>query len=349
MADYIDKAIQMLEGTRNELAYLTKYGSHLYGTSTPTSDTDLKGLFWPNMKDLVLQKRCNAITYSSGDSSGKNTKDDVDIQFWSVQYWAELLRVGDTNAMDLLFSMYSEESRLVGFDKVKEILGEFVDTPAKLLDVKTNRAYIDYCYNQARKYGLKGSKIDSIKKAIDFFKTLLAKHSDEKDDLRISNYLDEIIELCAGKDHKNLCFKREILSGNKIQQCLMFCGKGYLENLRVTEAIERLENEYKKFGHRAVLAAENEGIDFKAISHAVRACRQLNELIDTGFIHYPLSCRQELIDIKQGKKDWSTELEPLLEKLLDETEEKLNTLEKNHDLAKNLEKLVLKHYGLEKE
>ena len=38
------------------LIYLSLYGSNLYGTALPTSDTDYRGIFIPSMEDLLLGK-----------------------------------------------------------------------------------------------------------------------------------------------------------------------------------------------------------------------------------------------------------------------------------------------------
>ena len=40
---------------------VTVHGSHLYGTSTPSSDRDYKGVHLPSGRELVLQRAENVI------------------------------------------------------------------------------------------------------------------------------------------------------------------------------------------------------------------------------------------------------------------------------------------------
>jgi len=40
--------------------------------------------------------------------------------------------------------------------------------------------------------------------------------------------------------------------------------------------------------------------DFKALSHALRIAQEVQELLETGFIDFPLKNRDELRDIKSG-------------------------------------------------
>ena len=55
-----------------------KFGSHLYGTDTPSSDTDYKGIYLPEAKDCYLDNIKHTIDMSTGNSHSKNTKEDID-------------------------------------------------------------------------------------------------------------------------------------------------------------------------------------------------------------------------------------------------------------------------------
>lgn len=46
-----------------------KFGSHLYGTATPESDTDIKGVFLPELRDLLLARAPRHQHTSTGDNS----------------------------------------------------------------------------------------------------------------------------------------------------------------------------------------------------------------------------------------------------------------------------------------
>jgi predicted nucleotidyltransferase len=36
-----------------------RFGSHLYGTDTPESDLDLKGVYLPEARDILLRRVCS--------------------------------------------------------------------------------------------------------------------------------------------------------------------------------------------------------------------------------------------------------------------------------------------------
>ena len=73
----IEKAKELVE-PYGKLVFLTVFGSHLYGTNTLTSDTDYKGIFIPHKQDLLKNIASHHISYSTGKSDSKNTKDDID-------------------------------------------------------------------------------------------------------------------------------------------------------------------------------------------------------------------------------------------------------------------------------
>jgi len=68
------------------------------------------------------------------------------------------------------------------------------------------------------------------------------------------------------------------------------------------------------------LAAENRNIDWKAVSHALRAAYQTKEILTENTINFPLRNADYLRKVKQGKLDYLSEVGPLLEKLMEEVE-----------------------------
>jgi len=332
-----EKLNELLRDKNVDLAYITKFGSHLYGTSTENSDLDLKGLFWPSIDNLILEEKMNSLSFSSGDKDGKNTKDDFDLQLWSVQYWLDLLKKGDTNAIDLLFSMYTDQNlRQTNTEQVKDLLGEFYDNPIDLIDLKNNTAYISYAYMQAKKYGLKGSRVDILKKILDFFSS---RFNSETRENRIVMYFDDL--LSKHYDDK-MCFEKPTKDG---ERCIWILGKGFTGSTKLQEAYNRLDLAYRSFGHRAILAANNENVDFKAVSHAIRCCVEMNELIDTGFLKFPLSNTEEIMDVKLGKKDWLTYIEPRISGMLDEIKGKLVSVKSNNRMTNNHRSIIRRHYS----
>jgi len=99
------------------------------------------------------------------------------------------------------------------------------------------------------------------------------------------------------------------------------CGKKLQETAKVEYVIPILEKYYSEYGGRAILAAKNMGIDFKAVSHAIRAAMQIREIFLYNDIKFPLKEAEFLREVKSGKLDYNTVVAPRLENLMDEIEE----------------------------
>jgi hypothetical protein len=65
-------------------------------------------------------------------------------------------------------------------------------------------------------------------------------------------------------------------------------------------AVEVFQRIYNEYGHRALQAEKNEGVDWKALMHAVRVAEQAKELLETGAITFPRPERELLLKIRQG-------------------------------------------------
>src|ERR1019366_365533 len=79
------------------------------------------------------------------------------------------------------------------------------------------------------------------------------------------------------------------------------------------DVLDKLVNEY---GKRALQAGGQQGVDWKALSHAVRVGTQAIELLRTGNVTFPLANAGHLLDIKLGRllyKEVSTEIEGLVD------------------------------------
>ena len=82
-----------------------RFGSHLYGTATPLSDLDYKGVYIPDARDILLQRVRDTISQSRPKAPGeKNAAGDVDREIYGLQRYLELLSEGQTVALDMLFA-----------------------------------------------------------------------------------------------------------------------------------------------------------------------------------------------------------------------------------------------------
>lgn len=146
------KALCVEHGVK--LLYLTKSGSHLYGTNTPTSDSDYIGLFIQNPDDVLVGDRVDHIVRSTGDKHGKNTVDDVDMTLWNVVYFLKtLLSRGDTGAMDLFYAIHNKVNVLYNHFS-SDYFSEILDTSRPIFfDPLKAKSFVGYAVSQGTKYG----------------------------------------------------------------------------------------------------------------------------------------------------------------------------------------------------
>lgn len=145
------------------LLYVTITGSHLYGTNSETSDTDVKFIFLPSKEDCILGRASKNININSSDDNTANTQDDVDIQGWSLQFFVELLRKGDTNAIDVLYSFTHEDCVIY----MNHLIIEMLNSPLRFFDISNMRGLLGYIVSQANKYNLRGSNYKKLSEVRD--------------------------------------------------------------------------------------------------------------------------------------------------------------------------------------
>ena len=286
-------------GRKLNIIVKMKFGSHLYGTATPNSDLDYKGVFLPSKEEVLLNRVPKS--YSNSTKKGneeRNTSDDIDTEIYSLHYFLKLACEGQTVALDMLHApneMIIEKS---------EIWNSIVRYREKFY-TKNLKAFIGYARKQAAKYGIKGSRLNAVAEVVQFLKKL---NPEQKLSVTWK-------ELPLGE---HLYFIEPNPQGIRQYQV---CGKIFQETTRVSHILPILERFYSEYGKRAQQAAENKGIDWKAVSHALRAAYQTKQLLTENTITFPLKNAEFLKKVKVGILDYTTQVVPVLESLMDEIED----------------------------
>lgn len=258
---------------------LTKFGSHLYGTDNKDSDLDIKGVFLPSPSQVYLKEVPDTIRLDIKLSKGlKNTKDDIDIELWSIYKFLQLARQGETNALDILHSNQLLHETFT-WKRIYEKRSRFYS--------KNMKAFLGYAQKQAAKYGIKGSRLQAAK---DFLEFLQGRD--------MENRMDLVWEQLPTGEHSKYLLDNP--SGIKQYQV---CGKIIQNTVTIGYAYKILKKFYDAYGERAKLAARNEGIDWKALSHAHRAADQLAQIYTNNDLVFPLKTAGTLKKIKEGKLD----------------------------------------------
>ena len=291
---------------------LMEFGSHLYGTDTPQSDKDYKGVFLPTFEQLALNNIPKTFSFSSKKEKGegiKNTSKDMDCEVYSLHYFIKLACEGQTVALDML---HAPTNRII---KSSPIWNKIVENRNKFY-TKNLSAFFGYVQKQAAKYGVKGSRIQAVNDVIEIIETyedLLFDNNpfDNNLDIRLRN----IWKFLPVGEHSDYM---KDYSPQGIKQYKV-CGKILQETMRLDYAKKILMLYVKNYGKRAKLAANNEGIDWKAVSHAIRAALQVRELLLHNTITFPLKKANLVRKIKKGTYDYLLVVAPILEKLIDST------------------------------
>lgn len=281
----------------NKIVVKMIFGSQLYGTETPDSDTDYKGVFLPTKDELLLNRVPKHINQSTGNDFSKNTKDDIDIELFSIYEFIKLACEGQTVALDML---HAPANMLI---ETSDLWNEIVNNREKFY-TRNLKAFIGYARRQAAKYGVKGSRLDAAKEVKERIERttrrgIAVRLEDIWDKLPVNEYCHPVDDSPQGVKQYNVCGR--ILQARE----------------SLASALVPVNKFCEAYGSRAKMAADNQGIDWKAVSHAIRAAYQVEELLIEGTITFPLKQASYLKNVKQGKYDYMTEVGPHLDEMME--------------------------------
>jgi hypothetical protein len=282
------------------------FGSHLYGTATPESDLDVKAVYLPSARDILLQRVRAAVTGQRDKAKGeKNTSADVDFEAYSPAKFLNLLIEGHTVALDMLFAPDS-----MMLDAPHPIWFEIKALAPRLFSRRTT-GFVGYCRQQARKYGVKGERLSAVRLALDGLRDIEARYgSNEKLDVAA----EDVAALAAG--HPLLGIVQLPEGSGFLATYFDIAGKKAIFSASIKAARSIAENLYNEFGDRTRAAEANQGVDWKAMSHAVRIARQAVEFLETRHVTFPRPEAVHLLAIKRGQVPYQAvgeEIETLLE------------------------------------
>lgn len=289
------------------LIFRTLHGSHLYGTDSPNSDTDIKGVYIAPLKEVCLRQAKPTICVNTkADRHAKNSHEDIDITHKEIHSFIKDCLDGQTYAMDMLFAppRFWQDSN----EWEAGIWEDIQANRAKLLSNNV-QPFIGYCRQQAGKYGLKGSRLGEVIRLRDWLDTQSPK--DRK--------VFEVIEAFEMSEYISIV-QQPNKGGDKTTPYLKVLEKMYQLNMKISNLTHSLSIWIDKYGDRSVAAMNSEGVDWKAVSHAFRCMFQVKELFTTGEIIFPLTQAPFLKEVKSGALDYP----PIQDKLAELMDEVLN-------------------------
>lgn len=277
---------------------LMVFGSHLYGTNSPTSDRDYKGVFLPDPADVLLNRvpKSVHVTTKPSNLEQKNTAADAEVEWYSLPYFLHLALEGQTVAIDMLHARAQHWL-------VHSPLWSLLFQRRHAFYTKNLKAFVGYARRQAAKYGVKGSRLSTARDVLAVMEQAYAANENAK----MSDCFATIARLSL--EHVQLT-----------EEYIETCGKKMQNNARVVMYLDTMRRFVSNYGERARQAESNEGIDWKAMSHALRAGYEVRAMLRDGDFSFPLPQTEFLMKVKSGVLDYRLVAETL-ESVMDECEQ----------------------------
>ena len=337
----IDKIIKQLKPLINgKLIYLSQYGSHLYGLNTENSDLDFRGVYVPNLDDIILGKAQDEINteielWEVRDSNKENPiyhieepttlinswylrKVKVDVKIFSLQKFIQLCSKADTNALDLLFSLNNNNIPQYTYSVTTR---QKKEEPKSLWNnsVYIAKSYIPFWYILQHKDKLINT--DRLESPITYAFKQATKYGIKGKRLKV---LQEVLECALNLwKSKSEAYVRDLVVYEPLQHLfedepdhlktacldnkgtedyyLYVCGVQHQFNLDLDKFIKRIEEKINKEYTSQRTKDAADGNDWKALSHAIRVLLEVKQLLEDGTITFPCIENRFLLRIKQGK------------------------------------------------
>jgi len=307
-------------------------GSHLYGTATANSDVDLKSVYLPSARDLLLQRAPPTATERRGGvSDGRDRPAEVDNEAFSLQRFLDLVLAGQPLALEMLFAPDA------AMTAPPDPLWHEVQALAPRLVSRQATVFLRYCRQQAGRFGAKGARAAAARQGVAVLQAAEAVHGATA---RLRVVEAELATLAAETPHAALV--EVVLGDGRIARHLELCGRKAPLEAAIGPARAMAERLLAGYGERALIAEQQGGADWKALSHAVRVGQEAVELLGTGRLRFPLAGAGHLLDIRLGRVllgEVETEIEALVAAV--ETAAATSTLPEQPD-AVAAEALVLR-------
>lgn len=264
-----------------DVIYAGIHGSFLYGLNREGSDVDVKAIYMPTTKDLLLN-HCK--TYNR-----KNDQLDVEIEIKSYPEFVRSCAKVDTNCFDLLHS--SENMNIVTTP-----FWEHIKLGRDNLYAQRMKGLVGYIKTHIHKYSHKIERYEDMVKLLDICTTLDSQQEGLK-----------VVDLVPFVDSEEYSFKYvkvfEQVQDHE-QMYLEVCGKKYIFTWAIEQLITSLRKEISRYGKRTQDGVDN-GLDTKSLSHALRVLVQLEEVLDTSDLVLPLRKEERdlVMSVKLGEKN----------------------------------------------
>jgi len=211
------------------------------------------------------------LSITDKDEAGKNTQNAVDRKLYEFRKFVKLAMENNPNIIEQLF--VNEPNIVYINDAGRALLEEKYKFPHKGLVKK----FKGYAFSQKHKMIIRTDKFHELENAFGYLKA----YAEQKE--LLIELKDKFLPFI--KFNKDYC----VIGDLNLQK-----------GIYVKKAVSMIEERLSKVGHRKNLITKY-GFDTKFASHLVRLLLEGKELVSTGEIAFPLSYKQTVLDIKEGK------------------------------------------------
>lgn len=297
-----------------------QFGSKLYGTNIPTSDDDYRAVYLPTLEECVLLRAKDAW----------EDKSEEDTSFFSLQHLMKMAAQGQSAAVELICA----DSR---YWKSSSPFWEYIHENRKIFFSKNMHSFIGYAKAMAGKYS---SRVDRLNEMENLLNHLNSIKQDEHNN-RLGDFWDGLPEsLNAVKGVNNL-------NKSADKRVYHVCGRELQPTSTISHVISIVETILQGYGER-VKKAQSADMDYKALMHAFRAAYQVQEIVETGDLKFPLRDCEYLRDMRSGKINFmENKLDEKLDGLISDLQIKISNSSLPERVNQSIiDKIILDAYKL---
>lgn len=281
--------------------FTVTYGSKLYGTSSPTSDTDLKTIYLPSLDELMLCKKAGIFKIRLDASGGQVPSKDpmpengVEEEFFPFQTFARGFLGGQTYALEVAHAVNQRQQvEFFGDVGTQNLMKEFIKTLISEFTTNNVSSMVGFAKKQTYDYVYRGERLAFARRLLSLLESQRNQRSlgDVPSDVRYPTVLDFLSAesgLPLGTVENN----------NRVLRAIDLNGRLYSETTSVEHLYGVVKKMIDKYGTRSQQASLTD-VEYKSMVHAVRIYDQSLELLETGKISFPRPNADLLLEIKNG-------------------------------------------------
>lgn len=275
-----------------------KFGSRLYGTERPESDTDYVVIHLPTFESMFYgeSNSYKEKYYPDGSEANPNAvmgADCVEVEYVALNDFVTRVVAGEVKSIEILFGIV--QGRFESVDaEFFQLCTTVTNTPGCL---KTG-SMVGFAKKSTMDYVLRSERRNAIGDVIDF----LSKFDAE---LRLDTIVDgvRIIDHVMNAKFENVTFSKVPITSksSRLVDSMELSGRQFMETTPLRFVMESLRNVFKSFGSRVQSVQRGDVVEMKSFCHAFRTYQQAIELINTNTITFPRPNRVELLKIRNGE------------------------------------------------